>query len=214
MTTITVIDYGAGNLLSIQRALEHWGAEVRFARTPEDVLRADRLVLPGVGAFRHAMNELNALELVEPLREWSGLGRPLLGICLGMQLLLESSEEFGRTEGLGMVPGGVAPVPPTGLDGTPHRIPHIGWNALFPVEGGASWAGTFLADVEAGEATYFVHSFMAVPSDRSHLLAVAFYDGREIPAVIRRDNIFGCQFHPEKSAEVGLSILRRFVAAG
>jgi len=208
---IIVIDYGVGNLLSVQRAFEHCGAKVILTADPKQILAAKRVVLPGVGAFGNAMQALERLDLVPVIRELANQQTPLLGICLGMQLLLEESEEFGLTAGLGLIPGRVIPVPTQTLAGEPQKIPLIGWNALHPSSTAGRWQRTLLHDNSPGEAVYFVHSFMAVPSDPAHLIADCVYGGHLIPAAIGRDQITGCQFHPEKSGEVGLKILRRFI---
>ncbi len=207
---VTVIDYGLGNLLSVQRGLEHCGATVTLTADPEQILGARRVVLPGVGAFANAMQALHQLDLVAVIRELAHRQTPLLGICLGMQLLLDESEEFGSTQGLGLIPGRVIPVPAQGLTGEMQKIPHIGWSALQPSVSD-DWSGTLLQDNKSGEAAYFVHSFMAVPTDPVHRIAESAYGGHKIAAVIGRDQITGCQFHPEKSGEVGLKILRRFI---
>lgn len=207
---ITVIDYGVGNLLSVRRGLEHCGANVTVTADPKVILASAKVILPGVGAFRSAMQTLHQLDLVDAIRAVAARGTPLLGICLGMQLLLDNSEEFGVTEGLGLISGGVVPIPPVTITGEPQKIPHIGWNALGLPEGRDDWRGTLLEDNAAGDAAYFVHSFMAMPADSRHRIADARYGGHAVSAVIGRDNISGCQFHPEKSGEVGLKILRRF----
>jgi glutamine amidotransferase len=208
---VTVIDYGMGNLLSVQRGLEHCGANVTLTANPEQILDAKRVVLPGVGAFGNAMQALKRLNLVAVIRELAHRQTPLLGICLGMQLLLDESEEFGITGGLGLIPGRVIPVPAQTLSGETQKIPHIGWSALRPSTVSVGWDGTMLQDNCLGEAAYFVHSFMAVPTDPTHRIADCVHGGHLIPAAIRRDQITGCQFHPEKSGEVGLKILRRFI---
>jgi glutamine amidotransferase len=210
---ITLIDYGAGNLLSVQRALEHCGAEVVLTSDPDAVIAASRVVLPGVGAFANAMQALEERNLVAAIREVATYGTPLLGICLGMQLLLDESEEFGRTTGLGLIPGKVVPISTTTVSGEAQKIPHIGWNGLIPAEGRLDWRTSVLKDNAPGEATYFVHSFMSVPADSAHRMADCVYGGHRIAAVIAKDQIIACQFHPEKSGEVGLKILRRFVGA-
>lgn len=209
---VTVIDYGVGNLLSVQRGLEHCGAKVTLTADPKQILAAKRVVLPGVGAFGNAMQALEQLGLVKVIRELGLRQTPLLGICLGMQLLLEESEEFGITAGLGLIPGRVIPVPAQTLTGGQQKIPHIGWSALQPSNVSVGWRTTLLQENRSGDAAYFVHSFMAVPSDIAHRIANCVYGGHLIPAVIGRDQITGCQFHPEKSGEVGLKILRRFCA--
>lgn len=210
---ITLIDYGVGNLLSVQRGLEHCGAKVILTTDPEAVIAASRVVLPGVGAFANAMQALEERNMVPAIRELAKRGTPLLGICLGMQLLLDESEEFGVTSGLGLIPGKVVSIPTTTVAGDAQKIPHIGWNGLVPAEGRVDWRESVLADNTPGEATYFVHSFMSVPSDPAHRVADCFYGGYRVAAVIAKDQITACQFHPEKSGEVGLKILRRFVGA-
>lgn len=207
---VTVIDYGVGNLLSVQRGLEYCGAKVILTADPEQILAASRVVLPGVGAFGNGMHALERLGLVAVIRELAQRKTPLLGICLGMQLLLEESEEFGVTAGLGLIPGRVIPVPDKTLSGATQKIPHIGWSALQP-SNATGWQETLLQDNRTGEAAYFVHSFMAVPTDTAHRLADCLYGGHKIAAMIGRDQITGCQFHPEKSGEVGLKILRSFI---
>lgn len=208
---VTVIDYGVGNLLSVQRGFEHVGAKVTLTAEPEQILAAKWVVLPGVGAFANAMQALEQLRLVDVLRELARQQTPLLGICLGMQLLLDESEEFGVTQGLGLIPGRVIPIPTYSVDGQPQKIPHIGWNTLQPSSTLARWDGTLLQDIQPGEAAYFVHSYMASPTDPVHRVAECVYGGHLIPAAIGRNHIMGCQFHPEKSGEVGLKILRRFL---
>lgn len=208
---VTIVDYGAGNLLSVKRGFEHCGANVTLTAESKRILAAERVVLPGVGAFRNAMEELNRLDLVEPLRELARQRTPLLGICLGMQLLLNESEEFGLTQGLRLIPGRVMPLPSRTIAGVSQKVPHIGWNALQPAPAAAEWSNTVLADNQSGDAVYFVHSFMVVLNEEKDLLAACVYGGHLIPAVIRRDQITGCQFHPEKSGEIGLKILRHFL---
>lgn len=207
---ITVVDYGVGNLLSVQRAFEYCGSDVLLVSDPESILSAERVVLPGVGAFKNAMHALKDRGLVNPLKELAKKGTPLLGICLGMQLLFEESEEFGLTEGLGLIPGRVVRLPSNTVTGKVHKIPHIGWNGLSPTESHRSWGETILKDNLPGDATYYVHSFMSVPTSSEHRIADSFYGGHRIPAVVALNRITGCQFHPEKSGEVGLRIIRRF----
>jgi glutamine amidotransferase len=208
---VVIVDYGMGNLLSVRRAFEHCGAAVRITADPSAILSADKVVLPGVGAFANGMAELRRLGLDAVLQEVARNGTPLLGICLGMQMLLDDSEEFGVTTGLGLIAGRVVPVPRLSADGRPQKIPHIGWNALVPPRGLASWDGSPLQDITPGDAVYFVHSYMAKPTDPAHLLASCVYGGAPVSAAIARKNVFGCQFHPEKSGEVGLTIIRSFI---
>jgi imidazole glycerol-phosphate synthase subunit HisH len=208
---VAVMDYGVGNLLSVRRALEHCGANVSVTADHQALLSAPRVILPGVGAFANAMAELHARGLDEVSKEIAARGIPLLGICLGMQMLLDESEEFGITAGLGLVAGRVVPVPTTTAEGKPHKIPHIGWNSLVLPVGRPNWTGSLMDKMGRDEAVYFVHTFMAPPDDPRDRLADCVYGGIQIPAMIERDNVFGCQFHPEKSGEVGLKILRAFL---
>ena len=208
--SVTVVDYGIGNLLSVSRALEQCGAKVLLTDDPMQIAQAQRLVLPGVGAFKDGMDGLQARALVDTLREFAATGRALLGICLGMQMLLDFSEEFGTHAGLGLIPGRVLAIPATSPSGAPHKIPHIGWNEL-QAPGATKWAGTILDGVRPGSSVYFVHSFTAFPDDPACRLADASYDGCLVSAAIQSGNIYGCQFHPEKSGEVGLNVLRQFL---
>ncbi len=210
---IVVIDYGMGNLLSVRRALEHCGARVVITRDPKTILAASHVILPGVGAFARAMDELHRLELVEVIRSLIQSGVAFLGICLGMQLLLSESEEFGVTPGLNLIPGRVIPVPKQTIAGSPQKIPHIGWSALSCPRGEKKWTSRLLTGIPFGAAAYFIHSFMAKPNDSSLCLAECRYGEQSISAIIGLDNMTGCQFHPEKSGEMGLSLLRNFVSS-
>ncbi|MFZ5633345.1 MAG: imidazole glycerol phosphate synthase subunit HisH [Bacillota bacterium] len=212
MTAVSVIDYGVGNLLSVTRAFQYVGAEVILTNSPEAIENAERLVLPGVGAFADGMAGLRQRGLIEPIKKFAGSGRPFLGICLGMQMMMEASEEFGSNQGLGLVPGKVVAIPPTGSDGYPHKIPQIGWNSLLAPSINGSWENTILKNIPQGSYVYFVHSFMAVPDNEKHRLADYLYDGHVVTAAIRSGNLYGCQFHPEKSGKVGLQVIKNFLA--
>lgn len=211
MAKVTIVDFGSSNLLSVYRAFDHCRGEIEIASEPEDIGGAERLVLPGVGAFRESMNGLSRLGLGEAISEFVASGRPFLGICVGMQMMLEGSEEFGDHPGLGLIPGRVRGIPAAGADGRPHKIPHIGWNALIPAAGDEPWRGTILDGIEPGAGVYFVHSFAAEPAEECRRLADCDYDGISISAVIRDGNAYGCQFHPEKSGPVGLRIIENFM---
>ena len=206
---ITVIDYGVGNLLSVSRGLEHCGAKVNMSSDPDFILKSKKVILPGVGAFPNGMRALIELGLDIVIMEVVTNEVPLLGICLGMQLLLDESEEFGLTKGLGVIPGKVVPIPNNSVDGEIQKIPHIGWNSL--VNSGEDWHNTILQETREGDATYFVHSFMASPHKSENRIADVLYGGHKISAVIAKGKTTGCQFHPEKSGVVGLKILRNFV---
>ena len=209
---VTVIDYGVGNLLSIQRGLEYVGAKVTITSDPKVILSAEKVVLPGVGAFPKAMQALISLDLVSVIQDFTILGRPLLAVCLGMQLLMDESREFGTTQGLGLIPGTVIQVPSYTVTGMRQKIPHIGWRDLQISNAELDWSETLLQDNQVGDAVYFVHSFMVKPTNPVHQVADVVYGGHHISAVVSKDQITGCQFHPEKSGEVGLKILRRFVS--
>jgi glutamine amidotransferase len=208
---VTVVDYGIGNLYSVGRALEHCGARVHFGSTAQEIEAAERLVLPGVGAFADGMAGLRERALIEPIRRYAASDRPLLGICLGMQMLASSSEEFGHHEGLGLVPGRVLAIPTTTTAGTPHKVPHIGWAPLLEAAGGG-WTSSLLRDTPPATAVYLVHSFAVVPDDPAHRLADVEHGGHRLCAALRRGRVEGCQFHPEKSGPAGLAILRAFLA--
>jgi glutamine amidotransferase len=202
---IAIVDVCSGNLRSVERALEKVGAAVVVTRDPETVRRADKIVVPGQGAFGVFMNGLVERGLGDALREAIASGRPYLGICLGLQVLFDESEEQGPCAGLGVLRGKVVKLAPT----DPRlKVPHMGWNRLRVTHG----REPLLAGVPKDAYVYFVHSYHAVPVDTS-LVALEADHGIPITAAIRKDNVFACQFHPEKSQTIGLQILRNFVEA-
>jgi glutamine amidotransferase len=203
---IVIIDYGMGNLRNVQKAFEHMGIMARISSQASDLAQADGLVLPGVGAFGDAMINLGDAGLVEPIRSLTAEGKPLLGICLGLQLLFDESTEMGLHKGLGIVPGQVVRFD-RGTDGQILQVPHIGWNQFHLSEPGASSA--LLAGIPDGSYAYFVHSYYVVPTDERSVLAVTDY-GIDFASVVGRGKIFGAQPHPEKSQEVGLKLLRNY----
>jgi len=211
MSCVVVVDYGMGNLKSVQRGLEKVGANVVISSEPEKISTADRLLLPGVGGFKEGMAELARQGMTDAIHAFVKSGKPLLGICLGMQMLLDSSEEHGEYAGLGLIPGHVIAIPQFEGGQVQRKIPHIGWSNLIKHEGHADWINTCLSQVLIDDYFYFVHSFMAKPLDNEHYLAVSNYEGLEITAAIHKDNVTGLQFHPEKSGEAGLKILKSFV---
>ena len=203
---IAIVDYGVGNLFSLAASLDSLGFPSVVTGEERALREADRIILPGVGAFGDAMRRLRETGLVPALDRLVGEGRPLLGICLGMQLLFEKSYEYGCWEGLGYLPGSVQPladVLPKGL-----KVPHIGWNALHLVRP----ADPLLADCREGDCVYFVHSYYAKRCEAS-LVATAEYGGATVPALVRDGSVAGAQFHPEKSGTVGLAMLRAFAAS-
>ena len=198
---IAIIDYGVGNLFSLCSSLQRIGAEAVVTADPEVIRKADKLILPGVGAFADAAAKLRDSGMAELIKEQAAAGKEIMGICLGMQLLFEKSYEFGEHEGLGLLKGSVVPMEGTIL--AELKIPHIGWNALhFTRE------SKLLRYIQEGDCVYFVHSYYAENCADS-VIATAEY-GKELTAAVQKDNVMGCQFHPEKSGQVGLNILRAF----
>lgn len=209
---VTVIDYGIGNLLNVVRALQHCDAAVTVVSYANDLVTLpDRLLLPGVGAFAGGMAELRQRGFDDLVKRFESTGRPFMGICVGAQMLFDVGEEFGEHPGLGLIPGRVQPVPENTPTGGSHRIPHIGWSPLVRPEMRDTWAGTPLSRFREGDAVYFVHSFAPMPVEEHHRLADTYYDGVRICAAVGRDNIWGCQFHPERSGEEGLQVLQAFL---
>ena len=207
---IAIVDYGVGNLFSLSSSVRSLGAEVRVTRDAADLRAADHILLPGVGAFADAMAKLEATGLVPVLREETQK-KPLLGICLGMQMLFDESEEFGLHKGLGLIPGRVVKIPDTDVDGHPQKVPHISWDPLYPGGGRTDFSGTALAALKPGEECYFIHSYEAKPVRDEDRLADTVYGGREICAAASHGSVLGCQFHPEKSGAVGLKIIEEFL---
>jgi glutamine amidotransferase len=208
---VTLVDYGIGNIFSVRRAMESIGADVVQTDVAADILASDRLILPGVGAFADCIEGLSERGLIEPLLEYATTGRPLMGICVGMQMLATSSEEFGEHAGLGLIPGRVISLPSEDHDGNKLKIPHTGWTALLKPNS-VTWERSPLCETKEGESVYVVHSFAMKPNALEHRIAECEYGGHRICAAVQRGNIFGCQFHPEKSGPVGLRILARFMA--
>lgn len=208
--TVTIVDYGSGNLLSVQRAFEFCGATVVLAEDAATIERAEYLVLPGVGAFADGMQGLRDRRLIAPIQRFAATGRPLLGICLGMQMLATTSAEFGDHDGLNLIEGRVVPVHDRSASGELLKIPNIGWYDLEPAAKGA-WTGSLLDGLPDSAAVYLVHSYHVVPRQATHLLATYVLGGRPVTASIRSGRIIGCQFHPEKSGKIGLQILNGFL---
>lgn len=208
---VTIVDYGIGNIFSVTRAFQRCGADVLLTDKPEDVMAATSLVLPGVGAFSNGMNGLRERGLIGPLKAYAASGKPLLGICLGMQMLFSESAEFGDQTGLDIIEGKIVPIQPAGADGRPLKVPHIGWSELMPTKEEPQWGSSILKHVNGDTHCYFVHSFTAVPQDERHRLADTYYGSSQISAVVAKGNVYGCQFHPEKSGAIGLKIIDGFL---
>lgn len=211
---VVVVDYGLGNLFSIARALQRLGAEAVLSGDPKTVTTAEKVILPGVGAFGDGMKGLSENGLVAAIREYGRSGRPILGICLGLQLLMEEGAEFGFHQGLGLVRGRTVALPRPADRKV--KIPHVGWNLVRPPKrrtARKAWNGTVLAGLSETSYFYFTHSYVVVPADRSEALGDTEYAGTSFCSVVRSGNISGCQFHPEKSGHPGLKVLSNFLEA-
>lgn len=198
---IRIIDYGVGNLFSLRSSLRAIGIDADYTGDPAEIRKADKLILPGVGAFRDAREALRSTGLDRVVQEEAGKGKPLMGICLGMQMLFDRSYEYGEYEGLGLIPGEIVPM--EGRIPKELPIPHIGWNELALKQ-----PSPLMKNTANGEYVYFVHSYYA-ETPAEYVIATTEY-GVEMTAAVQKDNVYGCQFHPEKSSEVGLSILKAF----
>ncbi len=209
-----IIDYGMGNLFSVRRACEVVGLRAVITDEPSAVGRADAVILPGVGAFHQAMAALRERRLDRAIRDVEAQGKPLMGICLGMQLLMSRSFEFGRHEGLDVIPGEVVRLDEGGPCGRV-KVPHVGWNSIHEPPGAATfscWSGSPLEGLNAGVPMYFVHSYRVVPRDHDVVLAVTTYGPETFCSCLHRGRVFACQFHPERSGPAGLSVYRQWAA--
>ena len=207
---VAIVDYGMGNLFSVKQACERVGLAAKVTPSSDDVRAASAVILPGVGAFGDAMDALRRLGLVDVLRDVAAAGTPLMGICLGLQLLMRTSHEFGVHGGLGLVDGDVvrldAPAASRRL-----KVPHIGWNRL-EVPRARSWSGSWLEGVREGAWMYFVHSFYVRPADPDLVISTTRWGDVDVCSSLQSGNLFGCQFHPERSGPEGLRIYRNFAA--
>ena len=195
---IHIVDYGAGNLFSVQNALNYLQIENKITANPAELAEADGIILPGVGAFRDAMTMLNESGFTEAIKAQAAAGKPILGICLGMQMLFEKGYEFGETDGLGLIPGKVVLIDGGGL-----KIPHMGWNDLNVLHD-----CPLSADIADGDYVYYVHSYRA-DTDDAYISCYTMYN-EKIPGLVYCDNVYGAQFHPEKSGQVGMNVLKNF----
>lgn len=201
---IAIVDYDAGNLKSVQKALEYIGETPKVTRKPAEILSADKIILPGVGAFGDSMKKLNSYGLCEAVKESISRGTPFLGICLGLQLLFEESDESPGVGGLSILKGKICAMDHDGV----HKIPHMGWNSLsFPKQ------SALFKGIDEGSYVYFVHSYYLKAEDENIVTATAEYTNH-IHAAVECGNVFACQFHPEKSGDVGLKILKNFASLG
>jgi glutamine amidotransferase len=208
MTKIAILDYGIGNVKSIFNALDKINVTAVLTGDKDEILSAEGLILPGVGAFAQGMENLAKANLIEVIKEFVSTGKPFLGICLGLQMLMEESEEFGIHKGLGLISGKVKKI--SFKNSVRAKLPHVSWNELdSPTKG--RWDNSILDQIPEKSDVYFVHSFVVKTENAVDLLASTNYNGETLCAAVHRDNIYGVQFHPEKSGLTGLNILRNFV---
>ena len=207
---IAIIDYGLSNLLSVYHAFSLFSDKCAIVNDAYSINDADKIVLPGVGAFNDGMDKMRSLDFEDAIHDQVKKGTPLLGICLGMQMLFDESDEFGIHKGLGLIPGRVERIPALDIEGKKQKIPHISWNHLFFSEDIDDCTKSILKYVKQSEECYFIHSFEAKPYYRINRIADTEYGGRRICAVTQNENVFGTQFHPERSGEVGLKIIKAF----
>lgn len=204
---IAIIDYKMNNLFSVQNACEFVGLDAEITTDKIKILNADGAILPGVGAFHNAMNNLERLDLIEPIRDFIATGKPFLGICLGLQLLFTESYEFGTSRGLNLIEGTVEKFDFISKKKINVKVPHIGWNQIYPSNNQETeWKNSPLHGIKKGEYMYFVHSFYIAPSNENDIFILTKYKGFEYCSGIKKKNIFATQFHPEKSAQKGIQI--------
>ena len=212
---VAVIDYGMGNLFSVERACEHAGLNAIITADKSTIMNSDGIILPGVGAFGDAMDSLERKDLIAPIKDFVEEGKPLMAICLGMQLLMSESEEFGQHKGLNIIEGSVVKFPVKNMEGGKIKVPQVGWNRIFQPssEDPTYWNESPLKDIMSGEFMYFVHSYYTVPSDKGAILSTTTYEETQFCSGIRRRNVFACQYHPEKSAAEGIKIYKNWASA-
>lgn len=204
---VVIIDYSLGNLFSVKQACDTVGINAKISSSKKDIDEADALILPGVGAFIEAMQNLESLDIVDTIKSNVSNGKPIFGVCLGLQLLFSKSEEFGSGNGLDLIAGTIKKFPES-VNGKKIRVPQIAWNKIH--EHKQSWTNTPLKDINQDEFMYFVHSYYVDPTEESCILTKTNYEGMEYCSGILQDNIFATQFHPEKSAEKGISIYKNW----
>lgn len=205
---VAIVDYRLGNLFSVKQACEQAGMEGTITSEAKEILSSDGVILPGVGAFADAMATLSHLGLVKALKEYAASGRPLVGVCLGMQLLMEESHEFGLHQGLGLIRGDVVKLEVSQQGARRLKVPQIGWNRIFHPSSTGDWSNSPLAGLNSGEYMYFVHSFYVRPKNRSALFSATSYGPVSFCSGLRQGNIVAFQFHPERSGPMGLKIYR------
>ena len=212
MTKTGIIDYGSGNIFSLVNALNHIGVTNRLISSVDELQATDQIIVPGVGSFSACMNSLQSAGFVEALKPYVKSGKKVLGICVGMQILFDKSSEFGEHAGFGVFSGNIERISSTRKDGRSVIVPHVGWKKLLLNQFANFSAGTsqIFDEIDSDQEYYFVHSYSAKPLDQNELVAVACYEDQKISAAVGRGNILGLQFHPEKSGEAGLTLLKKW----
>ncbi len=215
LNPVAIVDYGLGNVFSVLRACERVGLQAQLTQNRQDILAAPAVILPGVGAFGDAMNTLTRLDLVSVIQEVAISGTPLLGICLGLQLLMSESQEFGQHKGLGVIKGDVIRLETATTGALALKVPQVGWNHIAPSSAKDSmhWEDTLLKDVPSGEFMYFVHSFYVRPIDNAVILSQTQYGSNLFCSSVQQKNVFACQFHPERSGPAGLRIYQNLFSS-
>lgn len=208
---VAIIDYEMGNMFSVKHACEYLGLNTVLTSDKSVIMASDAIILPGVGSFGDAMDNLKRLDLIPPIKDFVAAGRPFMGICLGLQLLFSESEEFGVNKGLGIIEGSVVRFPANNQKGRAIKVPHIGWNQIFR-PGGTEvyWDSSPLKNLKNGEFMYFVHSYYAKPASNQVVLSSTAYEDTQFCSSLLWENVFACQFHPEKSAAEGLKIYKNW----
>ena len=210
MSSITIVDYGHGNLKSVFRALENIGQKSNITSDSRAIVKSDKLILPGVGAFGSGITSLEKMCLLDPLLEFLKKGNPILGICLGMQLLFTESKEHGDYQGINIIPGTVDLISNKKKNSEIRKVPHVGWGKLKKTSNSSEWKNTCLENIKENDYVYFTHSYMPIIENYKYILALTDYEECLIPAAVKKDNVTGLQFHPEKSGKTGLKILEDF----
>jgi glutamine amidotransferase len=209
MTKAAIVDFGLGNLFSVRQACEHAGMNASITPDADEIANADLVILPGVGAYKDAMDTLRDLGLVSVLRDYAESGKPLIGICLGLQLMMSRSHEFGTHEGLDLIKGDVVRFQPHDLPNERRlKVPQVGWNTIQPLH--QDWPGTYLEGLEPDTHMYFVHSYYVVPEEEAVILSTSTYGDTQFCSSVQRGNVFACQFHPERSGREGLRMYANF----
>jgi glutamine amidotransferase len=211
---VAIIDYQMSNLFSVKHACEHAGLKPVITCDRKVIMNSDAAILPGVGAFGEAMDNLRRLDLIGSIKDFIDMGKPFLGICLGIQLLLSESEEFGNHKGLNVIEGVVVRFPNKNREGRRVKVPQVGWNKIFRPKFASEeyWENSPLRGIRDGELMYFVHSYYVIPANQSYVLTRTNYDGIDFCSSVMRDNVFAFQFHPEKSGVMGLKIYRNLAS--